>query len=368
MKPQNDRHHAQLAFVASGQELEVGDPRDCPLPLDQLAATNGSETYVSQRLPGGLTAHVYRIEAAGRSWTLKRAREKCLVQGIDGQTSFLNEVQRRADLRRLKQQPALAERLSGIVDTCYASFRRGVLLSPWIDGAPVARWDEPRLLDLFDTLITLSANGLFEWDLCPGNVLDDGRIRLFDFGYMYRFDPLREYNSDGLACPGFHPAERFETRQFFAWLLGEEAHGSERALAAFRLEKAIAREAYRAWRTGLYARGAEAHVLERLDRILDDWSRALAGSVEALYLREAWRSHRLDLADDLGGQTCTPLTLKRIGWMQRMVAEHHQDLLAAGALANEPTADRAALEQALGIAQAQALDWQVGERAAAGTA
>ena len=76
----NPRQQAQLAFVASGAELQVGQPQDCPLPLATLVATDGSEPYVSRTLSGGLTAHVYRIEAAGRSWTLKRARERCLVQ------------------------------------------------------------------------------------------------------------------------------------------------------------------------------------------------------------------------------------------------------------------------------------------------
>ncbi|MDT9071249.1 phosphotransferase, partial [Escherichia coli] len=88
-----------------------------------------------------------------------------------------------------------------------------------------------------------------------------------------------------------------------------ETLGSARALAAFRLEKAIALGRYRRWRAELAGRGASPAVLERLDRLIDSWRTALAGSAEALYLREAWRSHRLDLADDLDGQTCTPQTL-----------------------------------------------------------
>lgn len=355
----NARQQAQLAFVASGADLQVGDPDDCPLPLAQLAATDGSEAYVSRTFTGGLTAHVYRVEAAGRSWTLKRAREQCRVQNADGQTSFLNEVQRRADLHELKARPELAERLGGIVDTCYASFRQGVLLSPWIEGEPVGDWDETRLTDLFDTVITLASHGLFEWDLCPGNVLDDGRIRLFDFGYLYRFDPLREYNSDGLACPKFHPVERFETRQLFAWLLGREALGGGRALAAFRLEKEIAVDRYQRWRCELTEAGAIAAVTNRLGSLIHDWQTALRGSAESLYLREAWRSHRLDLADDLDGQTCTPLTLQRLGWLKDMVTRRYADLLACGALAAEPATNRGALLDQLERAEAQATHWQV---------
>ncbi len=36
-----------------------------------------------------------------------------------------------------------------------------------------------------------------EWDLCSGNLLVDRQeqLWLFDFGYMYPFDPLREFTA-----------------------------------------------------------------------------------------------------------------------------------------------------------------------------
>ena len=326
MNTLNTRQQAQLAFIASNAELEVGHPDDCPLPLATLATTDGSEDYVSRVLSGGLTAHVYRIEAQGRSWTLKRARERCLVQNTDGQTSFLNEVQRRADLRELKRDPILGERLVGIVDTCYGSYRQGVLLSPWIEGDPIAVWDERQLTQLFEMLVALLLGGLFEWDLCPGNTLDDGHVRLFDFGYMYRFDPLRQFNSNGTEMPQFHAAERFETRQYFAHLLALEQREEPLALAAFALEKRIALEAYGRLHMELDARGASSTVLDWLAGIIGEWKHAMRGDLEALYLKEAWRSHWLDLHDDLSGQTCTASTLARIGWLERTTRERHGDL------------------------------------------
>ena len=152
--------------------------------------------------------------------------------------------------------PEQAERLAGIVSTQYASLQQGLVLSPWVEGRRIERWDERQLVELFDLLIALVLAGLFEWDLAPGNTLDDGRIRLFDFGYLYPFDPLRQYNSDGLASPGFHPAERFETRQLFACLLRLEQQSEAWALADFELEKRIALDAYQRLHRELTARGA----------------------------------------------------------------------------------------------------------------
>ncbi|MCQ4311899.1 hypothetical protein NAV33_08360 [Pseudomonas stutzeri] len=355
MTLEQQRHAAQLAFVASGAELEIGTRDDCPLPLEQLEATLGSEPYVRECFSAGLTAYVYRIHAGGRDWTLKRARERCKVQNVDGQTSFLNEIQRRADLLVLKRDPRLGEHLSAVVDTRYASFRRGVLLSPWIDGERIQTWNERQLLQLFDALVALLLGGLFEWDLCPGNTLDDGQVRLFDFGYMYRFDPLRQFNSNGTAAPGFHAAERFETRQYFAHLLPLEQQSDHLALAAFALEKRIALDAYQRLRTELLARDASSTVLDWLGGIIAEWRQALSGDLDALYLKEAWRSHWLDLQDDLGGQTCTPSTLARIDWLEQAVRERHTDLQRLTALGSAH-----ALQAELREARRNARQWQVG--------
>ena len=273
------------------------------MPVEQLEAVRGDEPWVREAFEGGLTAKVFRIHAAGRDWTLKKARAQAGVHNVDGQTSFLNEIQRRAELMRLKAEPGGAQRFAGIVDTQYASLQRGILLSPWIEGGVAQTWDERSLGQLFEQLGELYLAGLFEWDLCPGNILDDGRqVMLFDFGYMYRFDPLTQFNSagDGSSEPMFHPVERFETRNFCAWLLEmEQTQGPAAALAAFRCEKAVALPVYERLRAALAARRALPAMLLRLDDITRRWREALNGDAAALFLAENWRSHALDLADDL---------------------------------------------------------------------
>lgn len=240
------------------------------------------------------------------------------------------------------------------------------MLSPWVEGRRIERWDERQLVELFDLLIALVLAGLFEWDLAPGNTLDDGRIRLFDFGYLYPFDPLRQYNSDGLASPGFHPAERFETRQLFACLLRLEQQSEAWALADFELEKRIALDAYQRLHRELTARGASETVSGWLSDLMRGWRNALAGDPGGLYLQEAWRSHWLDVKDDLSGQSCTPLTLQRLAWLRDKATALHADLLASGALANARNPGRDALLDELHQAEAQAIRWQLGDTQNAG--
>jgi hypothetical protein len=339
------RHLAQDAFLASGQGLVIGSLDDCPLPPAQLTALTADSPYVVRRIESGLTAYVFQIRVDGRDYALKQARLACLVQNQDGQTSFLNELQRRADIAALT---AAAGGFSRIIPALYGALAEGIIVSPWVQGRSDIVWDERTLTQVFDSGRELVENGLFEWDYCPGNLIDDGRqVWLFDFGYNYRFDPLTQFNSAGHGddVPMFHLAERFETRNFFAYLLTlEQTAGQDAALAAFRQEKRVALATYERLRANLVQRGAVPKVLGWLDGIMAGWRAALAGDLAGLYLKEGWRSHHLDLDDDLRGQTCTPRTLVRCNWLLATLAEHFDALVAEGTLLHaDVDCDRATL-------------------------
>jgi hypothetical protein len=363
------RQARQLEFLRQGNALEVGTLHGLPWTAEALAATTAASPHVALTLESGLTAIVHRVESGdGRAWTLKRARPQPGVHNVDGRTSFLNEVQRRIDIEALKAAPDAGDRWDGLVDTRWASLRHGVILSPWIDGLPVApdAWDERRLGQVLGTLGDLWLEGLFDWDPSPGNLLDDGRhVRLFDFGYCYRFDPRRQFNTAGHGDdqPMFHPVERFETRTFSAALLHlERRSGTDAALAAFRRHKSVAREVVRRMRAAIAARGATGAVTDWLDALVANWSTALGpgGDLATLYLAENWRSHALDLDDDLRGRSCTPTALQRADWLLDALAHHHDALRAAGAFFHGDDAlDPAALRERYAARRAQALAWQL---------
>ncbi len=329
------RRQQQLRIAASPIQIEVGNASDAPLPPDELAGLTADHPAVRATLLSGLTAIVYQLRAHGRDWAVKCARPECLVKNVDGQTSFLNELQRRTELAALRALPGGSRRWAGVVPTVYASRRHGVIVSPWIDGKPVQAWSERSLCQLFSQGRELVRAGFFEWDFCPGNVLDDGhQVWLFDFGYMYRFDPLRHFNSagTGTSVPQCHLAERIETRHVFGWLLEvEQNEGIEAALRAFRLEKTIALDTYLRLRTELQTDGANASVLGWLGEIIERWRGALAGDLLGLYLQEGWRSHTLDLEDDLHGKTCTPGTLRRADWLLRALRDSWGSLVEQAA-------------------------------------
>lgn len=357
---ESERRRAQLDFVASGRDVEVGEAWLAPLPVADLLTLDARHPAVRGVFDGGLTAIVYKVRANGRDWAVKRARTPCLVQNVDGQTSFLNELQRRAELAVLKARPGGRERFAGIVDTVWGSLKHGIIVSPWIDGEPITAWTPRRLEQAYDIGRELVRAGFFEWDFSPGNVLDDGRqVHLYDFGYMYRFDPLTQFNTagDGFAAPQCHLAERLETRHLFgAWLGLDERE----ALAAFRDAKTVSLAAYRRLHDELAADGASARVLAWLRGIADRWDTALGGDLHALWLSEGWRSHVIDLEDDLGGKTCTPNTLRRVDWLLDALRRHHPALVAQDAfLSGDVGVPRDTLVDEYTAKRALAEGWQV---------
>lgn len=308
------RQQAQQKFVDSGQNIEVGSLQGFPITLEQLKNTTAESSYVVEVFNSGLTAVVYHLRLDEQDWTLKQKRKVSLVNNIDGQTSFLNEVQRRHDLAELKQGDP--EGFKNIVDTQFASFNDGIILSPWIEGKQLTTLNRDVFQQIFSTIVNLELKGLFEWDFCPGNILlnNSHEIRLFDFGYMYQFDPKIHFNSNGQDTPLFHGIERFETRFFFDFLLKNPLKLTQEArFELYKLEKKCALEAYQKKLQQLIDLEADKSVITQQQTINGNWEAALASqsALASLYLVESFRSNVLDLLDDLHGQSCSPYTLEK---------------------------------------------------------
>lgn len=319
------RQQADLALLASGDEFSFGDVSALPLPVATLRALQAASPGVVALHDGGLTAEVLCLESDGRRWAVKRARPECRVRNIDGQTSFLNELRRHAELASLG--------LPGVLRPVWGSLQAGLIVSPWIDGRHPGVLDERQARSLLATGCALIEHGFFEWDYCAGNLLDDGeRLWLYDFGYCYRFDPLTQLNTAGTGSdhPQFHLAERIESRLLFGALL--EAGSDRDALPHFLRFKRLAAEAYEDLARRLERRSARSLVVTHYRHLARQWRTALDEAPERLYLRCAWQAHANDLADDLHGQTCTPRTLARAQWLQQTLCDHGPALQQAGVL------------------------------------
>lgn len=314
MKHAEIRQQSQLAFMDSQQDIVVGDINNFPLSIEELKAIDRNANTVSQYIGGGLTSEIFKLQVNGQFYTLKKKRERCLVSNIDGQTSFLNEVQRRADFALAKRNNP--DGLESIIDTIYASLKDEIILSPWIEGDEVQGYSEALFENLFSTLFNMEKSGIFEYDLCNGNILvrPSDKVKFFDFGYAYQFNPLTEFNPDGKERPDLHMAERFETRTFMQHLCDiEQVIDKPRALDLYRIEKEILLKYYKQKRSWLLDNSADTKVVEQVSHYIKLWQRALmsAESLEKLYSLDQFRSFLLDLEDDVSGKSCNSDTITK---------------------------------------------------------
>ncbi|MCF7480499.1 AarF/UbiB family protein [Vibrio sp. J1-1] len=329
------RQKQQMQFEKSGENLIVGSIADCPISPDQLALTTEASPYVVEAFQSGLTAEVFRVRFGGKDYTLKKKRPEAKVQNLNGQLSFLNEVQRRFDLQKRKDSPHTSVDFECIVPTVYADYRLGIILSEWIEGKPVSDISSSLLYQLFSTLSACEKSGLFEWDLCSGNLLvdNDHKLWLFDFGYMYPFNPLTELNSDGLNAPIFQFCERFETRFLSGWLVKKNCSHLE-SLALFKNVKHEALTVLLEQCKWLRRNEASSAVLSYKEALVTKYQTALQSeeALEALFVVEMFRSHCMDIEDDIDGRSCTATTLKRVNTVLEMVNDHYDFLSEQGAL------------------------------------
>ncbi len=98
--------------------------------------------------------------------------------------------------------------------------------------------------------------------------------------------------------------------------------------------KRLAVESYRRKLVWLRARRADPQVLAHFQHLTARWESALAdpAALSRLFAVEAFRSHVLDIEDDLHGQSCTLLTLQRIDWVINQLEQHYRFIADEGGL------------------------------------
>ncbi len=306
------RQQRQLEFVNSHEDIVVGNIHELPISLEKLKVIDRNSDCVVRYINGGLTSEVFKLEIDGKFYTLKKKRKEALVRNIDGQTSFLNEVQRRQDFAIAKRDNP--DGLESVIDTIYAGFKDEIIFSPWVEGDEVSGYNQELLDNLFFTLFNMEKSDVFECDLCSGNILvrPSNKVKFFDFGYAYKFNPLTEFNSDGKDRPEFHMAERFETRTFMQHLCDiEEGVGKDKSLELYTLEKEIVLKYYAMKKEWLQENNADIEVVEHIAYFINLWQDSLKtmAGIKKLYSLDQFRSFLLDLEDDVRGKSCNSDTI-----------------------------------------------------------
>ncbi len=297
------RNAFYLNFLNSNKNIIIGE-----LPYSEEFLLK----KVEKNFNNGLTSLVYKIKVKDKFFALKKAREDTKVASIDGKMAFLNEIFIRDKIENLRKEDIKG--LEGFVKTIYANFRDGIILSEWLDGETIKFFDKEILENIFYNLYNLDINGIFEYDLCLGNFLvaPDKKVYMYDFGYAYFFDPLKEYNPDGREFIMANIGERFETRCFMHYLYTLEKSGND-YLKIFKLEKEILNKYFNLKLEYLISHKAKDEIISYYKDEIKNIEKACKNEKDLinLYYNNKVRSFILDIYDDLHGKTCTPNTLEK---------------------------------------------------------
>ena len=323
------RQEEQLNFLKTGKNIEVGNIDNLPINIEEIKMIDEKSKCLKEVHDDGLTAKVFKIEINGNLYNLKKKRNEILVKNVDGQTSFLNEIQRRRDFEKLRKENEVLDK--GIIKTIYANLKEGFIFSEWIEGNSIKEYKRDIFKNIFNLLVNIELNGIMEWDVCSGNILLDkkGDIKLFDFGYTYLFNPLKEFNSEGKSEPLFHSVERFETRTFMQYLLDKELEtNNKNTLKLYKIEKEEAIKAYNYKINWLTENNADLDIIEYFENLVKKWENNIQNndSLKNLYDLERFRSYILDVQDDLSGKSCTPKTLQKVEIILDIIERKHSFL------------------------------------------
>lgn len=311
MNVAENRRANQLLLLQSSYELQVGSIDSIPFTKEELSQIARGWKDVVEVYDSGCTAIVYKVQKDGKLYNVKKKRKQITVQNVDGQTSFLTEIQRRYDFERLRHGNKILR--NGLIKTHYASFQEGVIVSDWIEGTHPTQLSRQFFQNLFTLVFTLEKHGYFDWDLSMGNILVHHEVvTLFDFGYCYPFDPLHMFNPDGLSLPQFHFVERFESRSFVQFLYDYgQTHTQQELLHIYRIEKEEALVIYQRKLEYLLQNHANHKVIYFYQLQIQRYKDCLR-SDELLwkdYVLERCKSYIIEIHDDLSGHTCTKNTL-----------------------------------------------------------
>jgi len=303
-KNSEKRNFFYTEFINSGNNIIIGR---LIYPEDILLKN------IEKVFDNGLTSIVYKIKIDDKYFTLKKARENTKVDNIDGKMAFLNEIFVRKRIEDLRDKKISG--LEGLVKTIYANFKDGIILSEWINGEEIVDFDKEILENIFYNLYNLDINGIFEYDLCLGNFLisPNKRVYMYDFGYAYFFDPLKEYNPDGDEFKMANIGERLETRCFMYYLFLKEKENKD-YLTLFRIEKEILLKYLNLKLDFLISNKADKNIVSYYKKEIERIKKSLNNEKELieLYYNNKVRSFILDIYDDLHGKTCTRWTLEKI--------------------------------------------------------
>jgi len=297
-------------YIQSGQNLTLGSLEPLQITTDDLKAIGESHgPLVEEVFPPSDGIVRFIIKHHGHLYEVR------LRQTADDHHAFLHECIIRNHLVKIPSE--IVQEL--VVTTLAMDYQSGYIVSEVRETTPLVPLTFNGYETLFKGLWDLERSQLFATELSAKTLAMQGDlVVMIDVAHLVPFNPLTDYNDQGLALPQVHMIERLE-RQFLieAWGEMETASSIQAAIENIKIAKAAMLIVYMSKLRYVQQQGGSVTITAWMTGLIDDVKKYLVGPDELWqeYMTNRYRGYVKDMVDELDQPVITPLTIKKLDFL-----------------------------------------------------
>lgn len=247
----------------------------------------------------GCTSIVYRYNYESHSYAIKVKRKDIPQFPKDLYYSF--------DIEMAFRFVSQIFEINGICKTLYTNNSPKVMISDWISGCYIKNMnaiDVTAVAHAFELMLDLQKMGFFIFDLNMSNIkYKDGMPYLYDFGYVYPFNPRIEcnpYTINRVPDMYFDNLERYKTTHIMRYISNiERTNGSLVAIQQYELFADIFLQYQQKWLLYLKERDAAAWLCDRAELNIMWYSSERETATTERYILDKFLSYILTLEEGI---------------------------------------------------------------------
>lgn len=306
----NERKVYYQQTIAEGKNIVLGAIDDVGLTTQDIASIGE---------PHGLVVEAVLETSNGvQGFVIKHQGHLLEVRrqvGDDEQHAFLHECIIRSHIVKIPSE--LVHQM--IPKTLAMDWLAGFIISEHVESKPLTPLPFPLYESLFQGLWDLERSQLFASELSSRTLgVTSTHVVFKEVSHFVPFDPLTEYNEQGLVFPASHMIERFEKHYLIeAWADLETSDSVSAVIENIKIEKAAMLIIYMSKLRYLQTHGASVTILAWMNGLIDEIKKYLAGPDELWqeYMTNRYRGYVKDLVDELDQPAITPLTLRKLDFL-----------------------------------------------------
>jgi hypothetical protein len=297
-------------YIQSGQNLTLGSLEPLQLTTDDLKAIGESHgPMVEEVFPPTNGIARFVIKHHGHLYEVR------LQQAGDDNYLFLHECMIRNHLSKIPS--VLVQQL--VVTTLAMDYQQGYIVSEVQETTPLAPPTFTGYETFYKALWDLERSQLFATELSSKTLAMQGeQVVMMDVAHLVPFNPLTDYNDQGLVLPQVHMIERFE-KQFLieAWGEMEIKDSVQAAIENIKIAKAAMLIVYMNKQRYIQQQGGSVTITAWMTGLIDEVKKYLVGPDELWqeYMTNRYRGYVKDMVDELDAPTITPLTIKKLDFL-----------------------------------------------------